>query len=243
MLIACASLPRSGWRVAMYERDGMSRAVIFDLDGVLIDSTEAHYRAWQGVCRDLGFALEWELFLKTVGTSNDVTVRTIFGEDVLPERSVELANDKEIRYRREVKTGMVVIDGAVDLVERLHKAGWLLALGTSAPLGNVECVMEAFPAAALLPVKVNADMVSTGKPAPFLFLKAAEVLGVEPAACVVIEDSLAGLEAARRAGMASVGLTTTMTRAELAGYASAVVDSLRDVTPEMLDAILDKKVG
>lgn len=221
----------------------MARAVIFDLDGVLIDSTEAHFRAWRVVCRDLGIELTWDLFVKTIGTSNDVTVETIFGKGVSPERSRELAHAKEERYRVEVRSNMVVIDGAADLIERLHQAGWPMALGTSAPLANVECVMEAFPAAALLPVKVNADMVSTGKPAPFLFLKAAELLGVKPADCVVVEDSLAGLESARRAGMASVGLTTTMTREQLAEKAAAVVDSLREITPEMLDSILEKKVG
>lgn len=221
----------------------MPRAVVFDLDGVLIDSTEAHYRAWQGICRDMGFELEWPVFLKTIGTSNDVTIGVLFGDSISPERFVNLAEAKEIRYREEVKSGMHIIDGAPDLIEALHKEGWLLALGTSAPSENVECVMEVFRIGNLLPVKVNADMVATGKPAPLVFLKAAELLGVMPSECVVIEDSLAGLEAARRAGMAAVGLTTTMTREQLTGNAAVVVDSLRQVTPDMLNTILDAVGG
>lgn len=214
------------------------RAAIFDLDGVLVDSSEAHYLAWREVCRKEGWELPRERFYKTIGTGNEVTVAMIFGEDALP-RLEELADAKETAYRREVRKNMVYIDGGAELLRSLRDAGWRLGLGTSAPRENVLCVLENFPAADLLEAKADADMVPRGKPAPDLFLKAAELLGVPPRRCVVIEDSIAGLEAAAAAGMACIALTTSLDLAELASKADMVVDSLRDLSPEALAELLE----
>lgn len=212
----------------------MPEAVIFDMDGVLVDSTEAHFAAWREICRRREFDLQRGDFLRTIGTGNDVTIRMLFGGEWTAETIAELAHEKETAYRLAIRENLQVIDGAADLVERLNGAGWRLALGTSAPRENVQCVMERFSAAPLLSVKVHADMVENAKPAPDLFLKAAELLGVPPEDCVVIEDSLAGLEAAAKAGMIRIGLTTTLGREELGPAADLVVDSLREVTPERL---------
>ncbi len=214
------------------------QAVIFDMDGVLVDSTEAHYLAWLDVCRERGFEPTRGEFHETIGTGNDVTVRMLFGGEWTPEAIAELAGRKEAAYRDAVRDSLEVIDGAADLVEALDREGWRLALGTSAPPENVDCVMARFPAAARLAVKVNAGMVREAKPAPDLFLRAAELLGARPADCIVIEDSLMGLEAAKRAGMVGVGLTTTLGRERLAAKAALVADSLRELTPARLLALI-----
>lgn len=218
--------------------DAGMKAVIFDLDGVLVDSTEAHYLAWRRICAEEGWDLSRKHFDRTVGTGNEVTVRILFGDEA-ESRAAGLAGRKEEAYRVEVRKNLVYIDGGAELVQRLHDAGWRLGLGTSAPHDNVLCVLENFPAAHLLEAKVDADMVARGKPAPDLFLRAAELLGVPPARCVVIEDSPAGLDAAEKAGMARVALTTTFDLAELASKSDLIVDSLRDITPGGLAELLD----
>ncbi len=209
-------------------------AVIFDMDGVLVDSTEAHYLAWRDICRERGMELSRETFHQTIGTGNDVTIRMIFGGEWTDRAIAELGGRKEAAYRSAVKDSLRVIDGAAELVETLAAAGWRLALGTSAPPENVECVMARFPAAGRLAVRAHAGMVKKAKPAPDLFLKAAELLGAAPHDCVVIEDSLMGLEAAAKAGMTGVGLTTTLDRRRLASKAKLVVDSLRELSPARL---------
>ena len=164
-----------------------------------------------------------------------MTVRILFGTGA---DGAELAERKERVYRDLIRQAPSYIDGAADLVAALHAAGWRLALATSAPRENVACVLEKFPAAALFAAKVNADMVAHSKPTPDLFLKAAELLAVPPARCVVVEDSIAGLEAAAKADMARVGLTTTIDLAELMTKADMVVDSLRDLTPKTFAELL-----
>lgn len=216
-----------------------ARAAIFDMDGVLIDSAEAQYASWKQVCTELGRDLTFAQFQPSMGTGNDVTVRILLGDEAAG-RFEEIAARKEAIFRRLVRENPKYINGAAELVQSLHDAGWRLALATSAPAENVACALEAFPAGPLLSVRVDADMVAHAKPEPDLFLKAAELVGVAPCRCVVIEDSIAGLKAAERAGMARVALTTTLDLAELAVHSDLVVDSLRDLTPGILSEIVSE---
>ena len=220
----------------------MPKTVIFDLDGVLVDSTEAHYQAWRAVCERHGVSVSRETFHTTIGTNNDLTSKVLLGDVVPASRRAELSEEKEELYRQGLRDNLTIIDGAPELVENLAAAGWRLALGTSGPTANVMRVMELFPAADFLTVKVTADMVAVAKPEPDLFLKAAELSGAKPAECVVVEDSTAGLMAARRAGMAGVGLTTTLGRDQLGPLADVVVDSLRELIPDGLADLVDKNL-
>ena len=218
----------------------MEKAAIFDLDGVLIDSTEAHCAAWQEVCRRRGQDLSREHFLLTMGQTNWPTMRILFGAAPADAELAVLEQEKEELYRQWVREKVVLIDGAAELIRALAAAGWRRALATSGPGKNVECVMGIFPAADLLEVKINADLVKAAKPAPDLFLRAAADLGVPPARSVVVEDSEAGLQAARSAGMKAVGLTTTIGKDRLlAAGATIAVDSLREVTPDIMAGLLE----
>ncbi len=133
------------------------------------------------------------------------------------------------------------MDGARELIRALHDSGFRLAVGSSGPPENVDLVLEHLGARGLFDAVVNGRDVTCGKPDPQVFLIAARRLGSMPRRCVVIEDAPAGIEAATRAGMASVALLSTgRTREDFGGVAPAlVVRSLRDLTPDMLRALVD----
>ena len=131
------------------------------------------------------------------------------------------------------------MDGASDLLRALRAAGFRLAIGSSGPAANVEVILRCLPSAELIEARVHGGEVEKGKPEPEVFLRAAEKLGVAPHRCAVVEDAPAGVQAAKRAGMAVVALTGTATREELAA-ADLVVDSLRELTPTQLAGLIDR---
>lgn len=216
-----------------------AKAVIFDMDGVLVDSTEAHYQAWLALARQRGLMVEREAFHQTIGSGTVDTGRAIFGPAVAEAELPALGLQKEELYRQMARQHLVIMNGAPELVAALVGAGWRVAVGSSAPLANVEIILDRFPTGKLFHAVSHAGLVRNTKPAPDVFLKAAELLDVPPGRCIVIEDSLAGLEAARRGGMAAgIGLTTTLSREALGKWARLVVDSLREVHPGTLEALL-----
>jgi beta-phosphoglucomutase len=208
------------------------RAVIWDLDGTLINSVEHHWQAWRAVMARENFAFTYEQFTADFGKRNDEILRGYFGEDITPEEIERIALDKETRYRDAVRTrGLELLPGALKWLERLRSGGWLQALGTSAPRGNIDAIFDALAVAEFFDAVMSSESVRQGKPAPDVFLAAAEKLGVEPARCVVIEDAPAGVEAGRRAGMKTIGVLTT--HAEL--RADLVVATLDDIPEDYFE--------
>jgi beta-phosphoglucomutase len=215
------------------------RAVIFDMDGVLIDSYHAHLAAWQRLGEELGRPITQEAFVPTFGRVNREIFHHLWGDAFTDDDIRRWGDWKEVEYRRIVTEHFSGMDGAVELLDALKAAGFALAVGSSGPPENVEVVLRGLGRARLFDAVVNGREVACGKPDPEVFLKAAEKLGVEPGRCAVVEDSLAGLEAARRAGMTPIGLTGTFPRERLAETAALVVDSLRDLSPERIAALID----
>ena len=209
--------------------------VIFDMDGVLVDSYQAHYDSWVRVARSRGWDMTAEQFKATFGRVSRDIIRRLWGDQVRDEAEVAALDDrKEEEYRSILREHFPEMDGAGDLVRRLHAAGFRLAIGSSGPRPNVETVIERLPGGAgrCFDAFVHAMEVTHGKPHPEVFLRAAEKLASPPGRCAVIEDSLMGLEAARRAGMAAIALTGTASRETLSVQADLVVDSLRELSPE-----------
>jgi beta-phosphoglucomutase len=215
------------------------RAVIFDMDGVLIDSYQAHMEAWMRLGGQLGRPITEREFIPTFGRRN----KEIFGAlwpDV-PDADIDrLAETKEATYREIVMACRPTMDGAVELLDALKAAGFLIAVGSSGPPENVEVAMRCLGKTHPFDAIVTGRDVTHGKPHPEVFLKAAEKLGIEPRCCAVVEDSLAGLEAAARAGMAPVGLTGTFARGPLSEKAALVVESLKELTPRRIAALIDR---
>ncbi len=180
-----------------------SYAVVWDLDGTLVDSGPLHYETWRETLRDkMQFDLSRELFDSTFGACNADTLAMIFDSPLSQELVQELGDHKETLYRKEARELLRPIGGALDLVAALHTAGWKQAIATSAPRPNLVLTDDMFDFNRWIPVQLSVSDVSRGKPDPEIFLLAAERSGVMPERCVVVEDSPAGIMAARSAGMA-----------------------------------------
>jgi len=184
------------------------RAVLWDMDGTLIDSEEFHWISWRNTMANEGIAITREDFLSSFGQRNDSIIPRWLGAASTPERIERIANAKEELYRHLVRRdGIAPLPGVAGWLHRLHKEGWLQAIVSAAPRANIEAVLEALWAARLFQGIVSAEDVRQGKPDPEVYLTAASQLGVSPDRCIVVEDAAAGIEGARRAGMRSIGVS------------------------------------
>jgi beta-phosphoglucomutase len=210
--------------------------VLWDLDGTLIDSSELHYEAWAEVMRELGRPLDRTVFAQSFGSRNDRILRELLQVSGSDEEIRGLSQRKEQLYRDHVRTrGAPLLPGAADWLSRLKLAGWRQALTTSAPRENIDATLEPLGLRHHFDAIVSADDVGRGKPDPLVFLTAARDLGLPAARCVVVEDAPAGLEGARRAGMASIGVLSAH-HASL--EADLVVDSLEAIAPGAFEALV-----
>jgi beta-phosphoglucomutase len=204
------------------------------MDGTLVDSRELHWRSWQEALAADGVPVTEAQFLATFGQRNDAILCGWLGAGASAERIARIGDAKEAAYRRLVaEGGLAPLPGAAGWLRRLGEAGWRQAIASSAPRLNVEVVLRALELERWFAALVSAEDVSVGKPAPDVFLAAAARLGVPPARCVVVEDAEAGIEAARRAGMRSVGVG-----GDALGAADIRVASLADLPPDAFDRLV-----
>ena len=211
------------------------RAVLWDLDGTLVDSRDAHWRAWRDTMRSEGFELTYERFLDSFGQKNDRILRGWLGADRADERMQRVGDAKEALYRHLARSeGVVALPGAIEWVHRLRADGWRQAIASSAPRANVEAVLDVVGIASDIDVIVAAEDVRRGKPDPEVFLTGAERLAVPPARCIVVEDAAAGVEAGRRAGMKTIGV-----HAEITLVADVYVHSLSELPLGLFERLLD----
>jgi beta-phosphoglucomutase family hydrolase len=184
-----------------------SRAVLWDMDGTLIDSQEFHWIAWHDTMAHEGITITHEQFLSSFGQRNDSILPRWLGAGVTPECIDRIANAKEDLYRGLIrKYGISPLPGVERWVHRLHNEGWLQAIASAAPRANVEAILASLSATHIFQGIVSAEDVHHGKPDPEVYLIAASRLGVSPDCCIVVEDAAAGVEGARRAGMKSIGV-------------------------------------
>ena len=217
----------------------VSRAVLWDLDGTLVDSGDYHWRAWQDTLAAEGVTLSYQAFLESFGQRNDRILANWLGGDASAERIRQIGDAKEALYRDIARReGLVPLPGAREWVMRLRAAGWRQAVASSAPRANVDVMLEAVGATALLDAVVAAEDVTHGKPHPEVFLVAAARLHIPAARCIVVEDAAAGVEAARRAGMRRVGVNAH-TRLD----ADVYVHSLTDLVDDAFDRLITSDAG
>ena len=203
----------------------MTAALLFDLDGTLIDSDTAHLRAFQRVFAAHGVAVDEAAYFKRIHGSDNAAI----GRDFLPrlseaERAATLAA-KEERYREDLGD-VEPIAGVEALLDYAAARDLRCAVVTNAPRANVEAVLGALGLAARLPVRVLGPELARAKPDPLPYLTALARLGAEAGRSLAFEDSLSGLSAAKGAGLAVVGLTTTLAADKLiaAGAEIAIAD-------------------
>jgi HAD superfamily hydrolase (TIGR01509 family) len=183
------------------------KAVLWDLDGTLVDSAEYHWLSWRDTLAAEGHHITYQQFLDSFGQKNDRILPLWLGADTPLDRINRIGEAKEAEYRRLARTrGLIPLPGAAEWVRRLHVRGWKQAIASSAPRQNVEVMLHALGVDRELDALVGAEDVTAGKPDPQVFLTAAAKVGVPPARCVVVEDAAVGVEAARRAGMKVIGV-------------------------------------
>jgi beta-phosphoglucomutase len=185
-------------------------AAIFDMDGTLVDNMRYHSEAWVAFSRKRGLQATAEQFEREfAGKKNEELLPLLLGRPVPPEELVQLAEEKETHYRTLYAPHLALIRGAESFIARLKAKGIRLAVATAAPSENRAFVLDGLNIRKAFERVVGAEEVTRGKPAPDMFLAAARSLGIEPSACVVFEDALNGILAARAAGMTAVGITST----------------------------------
>lgn len=193
-------------------------ALLFDMDGTLIDSMPLHHVAWQRWFQRHALPFdETGFFEATAGRSNDEILRDLFPALGAAERTA-LADEKEALYREEASRSLQLIAGAEAFVTLARAAGLKLAVCTAAPPANMRLAFERFGLDVWVDAVTSPADGLRGKPHPDIFAEAARRLGVPPAGCLVFEDAPLGVEAARRAGMDAVALTTTLPAAAFASH-------------------------
>lgn len=210
-----------------------TEAVLWDLDGVLVDSTVYHYEAFRQLVGELGRDLAEQEFTPLFGLPNSTILTRLLGE--LPRDRVQaLAARKEHLFRQRIAGRVRALPGAESLVRRLSALHVHQAIVSSAPQANVQLILRSLGFEEAFAAIVGEEDVTRGKPEPEGFLTAAARLEVQPDRCVVLEDAPAGLAAAGAGGMRCIGVATTRSAQELA-HADLVVQTLDD---EGVDAFL-----
>lgn len=200
-------------------------AILWDLDGVLVDSREAHLEAWRALCEETGRPFDRAYFERTFGLRNEDIVGGYWPDLPASERT-RLERRKEALYRERAQGRLRPLPGASELVREARRRGLRQALVSSTPPENIALALRELGLDGAFDVIVSGDDVTRGKPDPEGYLVAANRLGVDPARCVVVEDAPPGVEAGRRAGARTLGVAHDRDPAELA--AEVVVRDLAE---------------
>ncbi len=210
-----------------------SWGVLFDWDGVIIDSSSQHERSWELLAAEEGLTLPEGHFKAGFGKKNEVIIPAL-GWTQDPVEVTRLADRKEELYRELVAAeGVLVLPGARELLSALQEEGIPRAVGSSTPRGNLDTLFTVTGLDVLFDAVVCGSDVTHGKPDPEVFLKGAACLNLSPGQCIVVEDAFAGIEAARRGGMKVVGVATTNPLESLLDCDLAVT-TLSEVSPSRL---------
>lgn len=217
-------------------------AAIFDLDGTLIDSYDAHYEAWRSISATHGVAVTVDDYYSHFGRRNEDLLRECWlraGKGELTHDQIAaLDHEKEAAYRSIVAGRLPVMDGARELVASLRADGFRTAVGSSGPPANVALAIEGLALERAFDAVVTGRDVKRSKPDPECFLLAAERLAVPPSRCVVFEDAPAGIAAAKAAGMRCIAITSKGHTIERQCEADIVFPSVKTVTVAAVRALL-----
>ena len=209
------------------------KAFIFDLNGTMVHDMDYHTQAWQHIFNhDLGGNFTWDEVKPQMYGKNQEVLERVFGTERFTAAEVErISLAKETRYQEAFRPHLRLLPGLAEFLAAAHARGIKLAIGSAAIPFNIDFVVDGLDLRTYFPTIVSADDVTLSKPHPETFLRAAELLGVAPADCLVFEDVPKGVEAAARAGMGAVVLTTTHPATDF-----AELPNVRHFAPDFTDA-------
>ncbi len=215
-------------------------AVIFDMDGVLADTGPIHYESWVKMANEIGKTFKKSFFEATFGQQSVPITRQLVGRKVDQNLVEKWAQLKEKYYREMVKDKIEPLPGVIELIEDLKSTNFKLAVGSSGPPQNVKLLLTSLKIELFFDTIITAAEVQDGKPSPDVFLMAAQNINVKPQNCLVIEDATVGIEAAKRANMKCIALTTTHDIVELRS-ADMIVQDLSFVSVKHIHDLLNIK--
>jgi beta-phosphoglucomutase family hydrolase len=210
---------------------------IFDWDGVVIDSSSLHEKSWERLAAETGFALPTDHFKRGFGMKNTFIIPRLLKWAEAPDEIHRLSLRKEELYRELViEHGITPLPGVTSWLDELRRYGIPCAIGSSTERLNIDTILNVLGIGHYFSAIVSADDVSHGKPDPEVFLTAAQRIERDPSLCVVFEDALVGIEAARRGGMKVVAVATT-NPIEAIGAADLAVHRLDELSVDKLAAL------
>jgi beta-phosphoglucomutase len=218
------------------------RAALWDMDGTLVDTAELHFAAWELVCREVGRPFTRAEFAATFGRRNPEIIRALFGDRFDGRQTAALGDRKEELYRAAARRWVEPLPGVRALLEGLRRAGFVQAVASSAPAANLDLILELTGVRPYFGAVVGMEDTQRGKPDPQVFQVAADRLGVPPGRCVVLEDAVVGVEAAKAGGMKCVAVTHVGHHPEAAllrAGADLVVRTLEEVSAADVLTLLD----
>lgn len=207
----------------------MIKAVIFDMDGVLIDSEPVHFESDKLTFRDYGLEVTDSVLYNYVGTSNSEMWKRLRIEFNIPATVDEILK-KQMKYKKQLFSGetLIPVEGVAELLRLLKNSGAAIGLASSSPRDFIQLIIESLRIDDFFQVIVSGEEVNKGKPEPDIFLKTAELLGAAPYECIVIEDSENGVRAAKSAGMKSIGYRNPNSGCQDLSASSYIVDSISE---------------
>jgi len=201
-----------------------TRAVIFDLDGTLVDNNSFHLQTWKNYLEKTGRNISDEEYNANInGRTNKDVIQYIFGDKMHDEDILKYSLEKEALYREIYAPFIKPVNGLLELLEALKSKNIPMAIATSGIQPNIDFMFEHIPIKKYFKAIVNSSHISRGKPEPEIYLKAASLLGIAPSNCLVFEDAVVGINSARAAGMKVIAIATTHPKEELSG-ADMIVD-------------------
>jgi beta-phosphoglucomutase family hydrolase len=215
-----------------------SIGVLWDMDGVITDSGEAHYISWKKSLDQHGIAFSREFFHKTFGMNNNGILSLLLDRDATEQEVDDIGGLKEELFRQDIRGSLELLPGVARWLQRFSQSKIPQAVASSAPQENIDAIVDELGIGDMFQTLVSGAKLY-GKPDPATFLLAAERLGLAPIDCLVIEDAQVGVEAARRGGMKCVAVCTTHPKEDLRD-ADIVVERLTDLNPDDLTSLFGR---
>jgi len=211
-------------------------AVLWDMDGVIADTADYHYSAWRDVFKERGVEFSKADFMRHFGQRHDTIIEFGMGDKLSQEEVDAISKKKQALYRQRVSQNIVPLPGAIELIKSLNKHGIKTAIASSAVSKNIDVILQGLGIENSFQAIAFGTEVAEGKPSPQIFQLAAKKLGVKSGNCVVIEDAIAGVAAAKRAGMKCVAVTNSHPGTSLKN-ADLIVDTLEKVDISVLSGL------